>query len=401
MRYFRRRCCLFIPEPDLSYDEATAKYAGRMTKLKHLQSKYKPYDGIRIYSLNGSKTGYTNNFRVDLRDGTSIEAIFCSVLTPFENKGYTVWGDNAFTTVNMLRYCKDRGINFAGTTRTTYGFPSTLVDDSLEAGEWRWLMTSEGFLAAYWADVGYVKLMSNFHSPESGQVMRRVTGQADKEARGAPTLGVEYNNFMGGTDLKDFIRGMYTTHRRGKKWWRCLFYWVLDTSMYNAFVLYRWCWKHIKGEVCEVKYKEFIKHVATGLLPSDTDDSPHHLSSSVAFATPNPTPLSSSGSSSKRRPRITSRRTQSARRRLVDAGSYEGPDGEERPPLRRALCPGGDLVKTTKRSNKKGFVRLDCLYCKHAWERKKIHRTPYLCELCGAPLCVTCNYRYHRWVNGE
>ena len=63
------------------------------------------------------------------------------------------------------------------------------MDDSLEAGEWRWLMTSEGFLAAYWADVGYVKLMSNFHSPESGQVMRRMTGQADKEARGRRLLG--------------------------------------------------------------------------------------------------------------------------------------------------------------------------------------------------------------------
>eukprot|EP01051_Picozoa_sp_SAG22_P036857 SAG22_NODE_18078_length_293_cov_37.092784_1_plen_25_part_01 len=25
-----------------------------MTVLKHLQSKYKPYDGIRVYALNGS-----------------------------------------------------------------------------------------------------------------------------------------------------------------------------------------------------------------------------------------------------------------------------------------------------------------------------------------------------------
>ena len=63
-------------------------------------------------------------------------------------------------------------------------------------------MSREGFLAAFWADVGYVKLMSNFHSPEQGQVLRRVSGQADKEERGAPTVGVEYNNFMGGTDLR-------------------------------------------------------------------------------------------------------------------------------------------------------------------------------------------------------
>ena len=137
LEHFRQRCVLFIPERNLSFDEATAKYTGRMTKLKHLQSKYKPYDGIRLYSLNGSKTGYTQNFRVDLRDETSVQAMFLSVLTPFYDKGYTVWGDNAFTTVNMLRETKRHGVNFAGTTRTTYGFPRSLIDENLQPGEWR------------------------------------------------------------------------------------------------------------------------------------------------------------------------------------------------------------------------------------------------------------------------
>ena len=71
------------------------------------------------------------------------------------------------------------------------------MDENLEAGEWKSLMSEEGFLAAFWADVGYVKLMSNFHSPEQGQVLRRVSGQADKQKRGALTVGVEYNHFMG------------------------------------------------------------------------------------------------------------------------------------------------------------------------------------------------------------
>ena len=323
LEYFRRRCCLFIPERHLSFDEATAKYTGRMTKMKHLQSKYKSYDGIRLYSLNGSKTGYCNNFRCDLRDQTPVETMFQSVLTCFEGKGYTVWGDNAFTTVNMLRLCKDRGINFAGTTRTTYGFPRSLVDENLEAGEWKWLMSEEGFLAAFWADVGYVKLMSNFHSPEQGQVLRRVSGQADKEKRGAPTVGVEYNHFMGGTDLQDFIRGLYTTHRRGKKWWRCLYYWVLDSSMYNAFVLYKWCWHFIKKKVCPMKYKTFVLHVC------------RHLRSPASASTPaSATPSSVTSSRSRYRARVTVNRN---RKRKINVNAYEGPAGEHRQPLKRAL----------------------------------------------------------------
>ena len=58
-----------------------------------------------------------------------------SVLQPFKDKGYTVWGDNAFVSVAMLHKCKEWGINFVGTTRTTFGFPRALIDENLESGE--------------------------------------------------------------------------------------------------------------------------------------------------------------------------------------------------------------------------------------------------------------------------
>lgn len=47
----------YLPGNEMSYDEGTAKYCGRMTKYKHKQSRYKPYDGIRVYMLNDSRTG--------------------------------------------------------------------------------------------------------------------------------------------------------------------------------------------------------------------------------------------------------------------------------------------------------------------------------------------------------
>ena len=56
-------------------------------------------------------------------DGASNEDMMKSVLEPFKNKGYTVWGDNTFVSVTMLRVCKEWGIKFAGTTRTIFGFP--------------------------------------------------------------------------------------------------------------------------------------------------------------------------------------------------------------------------------------------------------------------------------------
>ena len=77
-----------------------------------------------------------------------------SAFQPFAGNGHIVWADNAFVSVSMLKWCKEQKINFAGTTRTTYGFPKALIDPDLPQGQWKWLMTEPGILAAFWSDVG-------------------------------------------------------------------------------------------------------------------------------------------------------------------------------------------------------------------------------------------------------
>ena len=101
--------------------------------------------------------------------------------------------------------------------------------------------------------------MSNFHLPEESFVLRRLTGQADKVRRTAPTEFVEYNDKMGGVDLKDFMRGLFTTQRRSKKWWKTLWFWCMDSSMYNAFCLFKWCYKEYHKNVCRMRFKRFIR----------------------------------------------------------------------------------------------------------------------------------------------
>ena len=100
---------VFRPDRDLLFDEATEKYGGRMTRLKHVQTRYKPYDGIwdkLAYSLNSSTSGYNQNLRVDLRDGTAIGTMFEFCLAPFEGCGYNVWGDNWGDNVCLRRHAQ-------------------------------------------------------------------------------------------------------------------------------------------------------------------------------------------------------------------------------------------------------------------------------------------------------
>ena len=410
---FRRQCVLFRPSKDLSFDEATAKYGGRMTRLKHLQTRYKPYDGIRVYSLNASDSGYTQNFRVDLRDGTQNGTMLKSCVAPFEGCGYNVWGDNAFVSVEMLKYFREHGVNFAGTSRTTFGFPESLIDEDLSMGQWKWQMAPPGLLAAFWCDVGFVKLMSNFHSPKGGMVLRRVKGKADREARDAPVVGEQYNTKMGGVDLKDMMRGVYTVARQGKKWWKTLWYWVLDASMYNAMVLHKWCHYHKHPDVAyKFTYREFIRAVCG-----------HYIMS------PDPKAASASKSTCRQRvvaPRKSKRKLLASpdvqpvsKRAAVANDSVNGCSVDarvvsashiNRTPIdltssrkalsRRDVCPGAGLVKRDV-FKKKAPTQVLGARCKFHYNRgdTPVRKTTiWMCKQCKAPLCVECDRPYHDWI---
>ena len=47
----------------------------------------------------------------------------------------------------------------------------------------------------------------------------------------------DYNHYMGGVDIADQLRAGFSTQQRGVKPWRPLFYWLLDSTIINAFPL--------------------------------------------------------------------------------------------------------------------------------------------------------------------
>lgn len=48
-----------------------------------------------------------------------------------------------------------------------------------------------------------------------------------------------YNKHMGGTDVMDENVSRYRISIRSKKWWWCLFTWLIDVMIQNAWTLYK------------------------------------------------------------------------------------------------------------------------------------------------------------------
>jgi hypothetical protein len=47
----------------------------------------------------------------------------------------------------------------------------------------------------------------------------------------------DYNHHIGRVDIADQLQSKFSTQQRGVKPWRALFYWLLDTTVINAFLI--------------------------------------------------------------------------------------------------------------------------------------------------------------------
>ena len=91
-----------------------------------------------------------------------------------------------------------------------------------------------------WRDSQVAQFMSNWHDPrEESNVLRRESGYSGRRSISAPKLASDYNAYMGGVDQLDSLRGSCTCALKSKKWWHSLLWWMLDSSMVNAYKVYK------------------------------------------------------------------------------------------------------------------------------------------------------------------
>ena len=103
-------------------------------QVRVFKSRYRVFNS-RYYVLKSRYhvlAGYVANFQVDCRDGTAINERMRQVLDEFNVPDICVYADNAFVSVDMLRWCKENNINLCGTTRRTFGFPKDLQFDGMQ-----------------------------------------------------------------------------------------------------------------------------------------------------------------------------------------------------------------------------------------------------------------------------
>ena len=112
-----------------------------------------------------------------------------------------------------------------------------------------------------WKDNTVVPLVNTISKPQ--EMTHVKTNKDGSKIDVSCPESIKSYKFTEGVDLFDSRRETYSCSMRSKKWWLRLFYFLLDMTTVNIFLVYQQC--HGK-----MNLKEFIVELSTSLLTSHT-----------------------------------------------------------------------------------------------------------------------------------
>jgi hypothetical protein len=183
---------------------------------------------------------------------------------PYSTYQFTLFCDNLFGNPKLFSLLRSLGIGACGTARRQVTKPVFGNIDDWKAA-WGTLRSTvvPTTLVSVWQDSNKVGFCTTIHDGTEWVVRNRKRPKGTSTSAAitkqpfymfTPPIGCkepyehtrllpipsaidDYNHYMGGVDIADQLRAGFSTHQRGFKPWRPLFYWLLDSAIINAFRL--------------------------------------------------------------------------------------------------------------------------------------------------------------------
>src|SRR3984957_19245875 len=333
----------YYPGQYLTADEDICKFKGRNLMKQYLRAKIIKW-GYRIWKLCDASNAYVLSFDVytgaasKTNDQSLAHSVVMGLMDGYLDKNHVVIMDNFFSSIPLFSDLLTRSTYACGTIRENGKYlPDHFdIEEDMEPGEsdiWQ----SGNFVATLWQDKRVVRFLSTCCEPEGDDTVERRRKKEGTFSLNCPPILKLYTKYMGGFDRSDRMVRTYSASRQSKKWWFRLFYYFLDMSVANSFILYNNSPNH--DELSELDY---VKQLSLALIGSFSGDE-------------------------KVQPRAQRKRKRTPAIPRVVAGNHYP-----------------ELTKKTER----------CTHC--ARPGSKGPRSKYICEACDVHLCIfPCFKKYH------
>ncbi|XP_050675510.1 piggyBac transposable element-derived protein 4-like [Leptidea sinapis] len=345
---------LYIPTQHICLDDSLLLWKGRLSRRPCIRSKADRF-GIKSIDLCESATGYLLKTKFYTSKEMSLHPdpfhgftnttskVVLELMDGYLDFGHILVMDNWFNQIPLTRYLKSRCTDVLGQINLTRkNIPQVMKDlKQSHVARGTCIASHCGDIALVtWSAAKLVTVVSTYHQHQM------VPGMRAEESRKKPIAVEEYIHNSGGVALKDRKLSKFLFERNQcHKWYNKIFKRLLNTSILNAYIIYKRNSIHVA-----YSHRDFRMKVAEGLL------------------------------------------ARFGRGHRLPALIQNSHNSELR------LRPGPhNPVNTEKMPNNQGHKRLYCGMCK---ARKKRTQVRLMCSLCQVALCVgECWADYHSLDN--
>ena len=271
----------YTPHQQLPIDESMIGFKGRLSWVQYMPKKPTKW-GLKAWVLADSTNGYVYNWKLytGKEGGNNDKGLGHRVVTDLvddlRDKGYHLFVDNFYTSPTLFTDLIDKGFTACGTLNLNCrGIPKSFIRSKLRKGETYSELSEDGrLLYLKWKDKRDVTVLSSFQDDSSIMKRRRsrhATGGTETVKK--PKMVDEYNQFMGGVDRSDQQVLYYGFAHRSVKWWKRVFYHLVDLCLVNALILHN----SVTGNK-QLTQLEFNIQVAKSLLEGHENRTPRQRS---------------------------------------------------------------------------------------------------------------------------
>ena len=340
------------PDKEVSVDESMIPFKGRTSLMQYMPAKPTKW-GLKAWGLADAATGYMYNWQLYLgKDGGRPDNVplgthvVKTLAMPLFNKGHVIYMDNFFSSPGLFKELADNQTGACGTLRANrIGVPETIKRAKPKAGEPPVTDRDGHILYISWYDKKVVNLITTVHSAITFRKQVRSKRHDDNVREVDKPCAIQaYSQHMGGIDRADKAMTFYMVLHKCCKWWKKVFFYLLEVCFCNALVIWRGTYeKRTNAETFRLK-------IVHGMLQG--------YNRPVA--------------------RLGGRPALERPDRLIAGDHFLG--------LNHALLPNGKHSKP------------DCCVCSN--RAKKRHQTIYVCKKCNRSMCpVPCFERWHTLIN--
>ena len=262
----------YSPHREVSIDEAMVPFKGRST-IKQFMPQKPIKRGFKVWCRADACNGFINQIEVYTgknpdgpRETELGKKVVHALTAPLGGKGYFVFFDNFFSSVGLAKSLLEKKLYCIGTARTNRAlWPAAIsktkeLNKTMKRGDVA-MAQSGSVNCIVWKDNKCVAMINTITDPQSTTTMNRREKTGNRTAVPCPEAVKVYNSYMGGVDLADARRKTYSCSRKSKKWWHRLFFFLVDLSVTNGYIL-----ASETPHVPKMSQKDFILELAEEML---------------------------------------------------------------------------------------------------------------------------------------